>query len=1245
MASRGRMRRGLRERFYRSVAETLALLNTAPGYDRKLALTRVAEMLSSIMELPLVWIGRVDPDSTRIDVYAVAGPEADYTSHLHLSLKEDGDGGQGPTAAAIREARARVTCVDAPEFAWWRNSAQSHDLGWHIVAATSTNDGGRLTVSAYARPGTLQLGAELLDWAQRLVDQMGRFWDHQVLLEREIRLRRYRDAQRAIQRALLEQPDPAAVYQTLARALVEVAGAAAVDVLAVDEDGRMLRRVALAGPMAEAIKLLPYPPCHSDGPVFFTPTVAFMRGTPVVRLDPPNHPEMHEMWRSPALADAGAIGCWPLFAAASVDGPGHGAIGVFVVVAREQDAFDAEMCSLLDEIADATGLALKQHDQRRVLVEEQARQTYLALHDDLTHLPNRRALDRHLERVLDRASRQQHLVAVGMLDVDDLKPLNDRYGHATGDMVLSEVARRVRASLRTEDYVARLGGDEFVLVFEGLDDVRDLDPLLERICEALEQPMEIDGTEHELSASLGVALYPLHADASGAQLLRRADQAMYVVKARKRTRARWWALPPDDNHVRPCDAQDGADLRPYGATATELLRPHFAAWADGLPALLEQFYADLCTHEGVCGILRTLPPEDAAGVCRRLLQHVRGVLKPQLSMAAHRESAARAGVFNAAWGLEEVWLLEAVERLRSLLATLLGSSVQGDRRPLEIVMQRLALERQWQLESMRALQRRRVELLGRLNALAWSAQSYPEFIQGVVDILASHQEIAACAVGRPDGNGELTYEAVAGKIVADYLHAVSRGVAVSISVNEASPHGRGPAGRAWRSATIQRSPNYATDESVAEWRDTARRIGIRSNVAVPLCPVPQMPAAILVIYCPYIGGFQSEDQQAFISQVKSVLDLALSRLAPPRRGTALLPFFMRERWRSMVSTDAMQMHYQPVVRLSDGVVTEMEALARLRTDDGHVLLPGTFLPALGDSELVQLFHQALMQAMTCRERLADAGFALDMSVNAPASALEDSRYPQTAAAALARGPHVPGTLLLEILESPMGTEHSALQAKAGMQALKALGFRLVEDDLGAGFSSLIRLRQWPFDRVKIDQAIVLQVVDDPLRTLRFIRQLIRLGHDLGLEVVVEGLETQGMIEAALVLGADLGQGYALARPMAPELLADWLGAFRHNWDANQPRTTLGILAAALVWEEQFAALPADPVFWQRHAASCLHTAASNAPGSAHTALRTQRDTMRAASAQGPLGAAYRDSRETYFAMLVERVLLEEKRDA
>ncbi len=1243
MASRGRIRRGLRERFYRSVAETLALLNTAPGYDRQLALSRVAQMLSSIMELPLVWIGRVAPGSTLIQVEVAAGPAADYAAELHINMAEGSPGSRGPAAVTMREGIARVIRTDSPEFAPWREAARSHGLGWILVATTATNDGGRLLLAAYTRPGPLVLGKELLDWAQRLVDQIGRFWDHQALLDREIRLRRYRDAQRTIQRALLDQPDPDAVYRTLARALVEVAGAAAVDVWMIDGDHPMLRRVALEGPMTDAMRQLPDPPCRSEAASPYTPTAALMRGTPVIRVDPANHPQTHAAWRGPGLAAAGVIGCWPLFVDRH-DGDGVAApVGVFVVVAHEPDAFDAEMCNLLDEIADAAGLALKQHEQRRVVSSEQARQTYLALHDDLTRLPNRRALDRRLEHVLERAAREQRLVAVGMLDVDDMKPINDRYGHAVGDGVLAEVAQRIRAAMRMEDYLARLGGDEFVLVFDNLAEVSDLDPMLERIYLALQQPLVLDGVIHEPSASLGVAVYPLHANAVGAQMLRRADQAMYAVKAHKRTRARWWAMPPEGT-AEPASALAPEVLRPHGTAAAALLVPQFPVWAAELPALVDRFYAELCTHEGVLGILGNLPAFETHAVQRRMVRHLRDLIAPHLALEAQRESARRSGVFNAAWGLEEVWLLECFETLRGLFVTRIGTNAQGDRRPLEIVMQRLALERQWQLESMRELQRRRVAVLSRLNVLAWSAETYLEFIQGVVDILAAHDEIAACAIGRPNDRGELTYEAVAGTIVPDYLRVIATGIKLKISMDEKVSHGRGPSGRAWRSASIQRSVNMATDPTVADWREMAQRLGIVSNVAVPLCPVPRMPEAILVIYCPYIGGFQGEDQRAFISLVKTVLDLALSRLAPPRSGTALLPFFVREHWRSMVMAGAVQMHYQPVVHLATGHPAGLEALARLRADDGAVLAPGLFLPALGDRELVQLFRQALAQAMACQHGLADAGFVLAMAVNMPAAALEDGRYLQAAQEVLDEGAGA-GVMLLEILESSLSTEHSAVRTKAGMESFKALGFQLAEDDLGAGYSSLIRLRQWPFDRVKIDQAIVLQVVDDPLRTLRFIRQLVRLGHDLELEVVIEGLETRGMIEAALLLGADMGQGYALARPMPPERLKDWLADFRPDWDGRKPHTALGMLAAALVWEEQFVALAPVPAFWQRHAAPCAATAdVIVADGTAYAALQAQRDAMRAASARGPQDAAFRESRDRYFDMLVSHVLVEEKRE-
>jgi diguanylate cyclase (GGDEF)-like protein len=1234
----------LRSRFYQSVAETLTLLHTAPGYDRRLAVVEIARILAATMDLPLVWIGRRAPDETIVQVLAAAGPESAYASTLRLSNRADDPGGSGPVGVALRERRAQAVLIDAPMFAPWQARAALHGFSSCTAAAADTRDGGQLTLAVYAGRDSGDLRGELLDWAQRLAGELARFWDHQALVERSARMSRYRDAQRTIQRALLDQPDPEAVYRTLAQSLVDIAGAAAVDVHVVEPETSLLRRAALVGPIAAAMQPLSPSLRQADGAGLTVPMLALQSRERQVRVRPRERQDMSPIWRHEPLAQMGAMGCWPIMpiAGGTAVHPSD-PLGVFVIVTREEDALDEEMCRLLDELADATGLALSQHERRRMLLEEQQRQTYLALHDALTGLPNRRALDMHLECAITRAERSERLVAAGMLDLDDLKPINDRHGHAVGDRLLVEVAQRLQRALRPEDYVARLGGDEFVLVCEGLHHEAELEPLLERVWQRLREPLQIDGATFHLAASLGIALFPDHAKGSGEQLLRRADQAMYQVKARKRQRERWWSTPLTSAEPPYAPDDDGRNQPPYGPSASAVLH----AWRDlvmpRVPALIVAFHAELQAHEGIARLLEVLPDADREQLNDRFARHLQLLLQPELDIDTHRAQASRAGRFHAAAGLEEVWLLEGIERLRDLIAAMLGDAASRDRRPLSIVLQRLGLERQWQLESMREMQRARVALLARLNALAWSADGYLELIQGVVDMLAAHDEITSCAVGRPDHSGQLTYEAVGGEAFANYLRALARGEAAPIRVNADSPQGGGPTGRAWRTSTIQRCLHYGTDPVMASWSKQALAIGIVSSVAVPLCPLPPTPSAVLTIYSAYAGGLQSEDQQAFVDQLKNLLDLALARLAPPRPGTALLPFFVRERWRALIATEALQVHYQPVVRLSDGQVTELEALARVRDVDGQLLMPGRFLPALGDDDLVVLFRNVLAQATARREQLADAGHALDMSVNAPAAALQDPRYAEAAAAVLASGTCRAESLLFEILESPLGMEHDASQAMAGMRAFKALGVRLVEDDLGAGYSSLIRLRQWPFDRVKIDQAIVMQVVDDPLRTLRFIRQLIRLGHDLDLEVVVEGLETAGLIEAALLLGADMGQGYALARPMPGEDLSPWLRDFHSGWGSAVPDTALGALAGTLLWEEHLHAVPAEPAFWRQHAEAPCPAGRYLERGQLRwPALHEAHAAMHAAALAGPHDTGYRQARECFLALLIEQMRIEER---
>ena len=165
-----------------------------------------------------------------------------------------------------------------------------------------------------------------------------------------------------------------------------------------------------------------------------------------------------------------------------------------------------------------------------VMLEEQvSNNQWLALHDDLTGLPNRRSFEDHLNHTLQRCRRRKGSLALLLLDLDGFKRINDSLGHQAGDEVLRGVANNLRESLSAANTLARLGGDEFTLVAAGLEDRRSVDHLLNSIRSAVEKPLLIDGQTLSVTASLGVAIYPDDAD-NATSLLRIADQRMYKLK-------------------------------------------------------------------------------------------------------------------------------------------------------------------------------------------------------------------------------------------------------------------------------------------------------------------------------------------------------------------------------------------------------------------------------------------------------------------------------------------------------------------------------------------------------------------------------------------------------------------------------------------------------------------------------------------------------------------------------------------
>lgn len=214
--------------------------------------------------------------------------------------------------------------------------------------------------------------------------------------------------------------------------------------------------------------------------------------------------------------------------ALSMPVPGRdGPYGALTVHRPVQHPFTDDDITFLQAVAGVVSLAV----QRRGAEEEIRSQ---ALHDALTGLPNRALFLDRLDRALGRAAPRSTRVGVVFVDLDRFKDLNDGYGHAMGDQVLHEVARRIVSSLRPGDTVARLGGDEFTLLVEDLDRSAELDRLVARVSTAISRPMTIDGIHLHVSASLGVR------EATGAEapevLIGDADAAMYVAKQKGRAR-------------------------------------------------------------------------------------------------------------------------------------------------------------------------------------------------------------------------------------------------------------------------------------------------------------------------------------------------------------------------------------------------------------------------------------------------------------------------------------------------------------------------------------------------------------------------------------------------------------------------------------------------------------------------------------------------------------------------------------
>ena len=876
------------------------------------------------------------------------------------------------------------------------------------------------------------------------------------------------------------------------------------------------------------------------------------------------------------------------------------------------------------------------------LEAEKRKLARLAFHDPLIDLPNRAALDIRLEAALARADRHQRLLAVALFDLDDFKPVNDVYGHAAGDALLIELARRLQAGLRKSDFACRLGGDEFVLLLEDLEELDDLEHLLDRLHARLTAPVRVsDSAEVGIGLSLGLVIYPLcfdcGQDAAGS-LLRAADQALYQVKAQKRARQRWWALFDASRPFAGLGAASGEDAAEaetpaYGAAADRILARVAPLLSITLPAAVDVFLAKPPAE--IRALLNIMTPDERSRHRQTMIEHLRRLFDPRLDEKTHRESSRRLGRVHGMAGIRPEWVVGAYGQILDTLQA--GLPREG---PLfGLISRRMAIDLQSQLMGHAAIAAEYDAALERITALTMQSRRFVELAEGVVETLCALDGVVSVTLGRPNAAGHYVYEFVAGDPFRKYLQALAEGRAHAIDVTPGEKEGQGPTGRAWRSGTIERCLNYATDPRMRPWREIGLALGVHSSVAIPLAPPDGPPQAVLTVYLSNLGGFSGQEQKRLLQQLRSLIGQALPQLAHAEKDVLAQP--TRERWRKRLEEGALEMHFQPILDLRDCRVVGVEALARLRDGVGQRVAPGQFLPTFGEREFLRLFEEGMEQTLAAAKDWQAQGHELNVSINFPPQGLRDSRYLGRVEQALTRHAFLPQRLKLELLESSESADEAARDRS--IEALKRLGVRLIEDDLGSGYSSLLRLDRLPFDGVKIDQTLVRHYLQDPLRALSFIRHLARLAQDMGKWVTVEGLETRGLVEAAALLGADYGQGYAIARPMPADALPAWIESLPACLLPAQPATALGALAVYMNNGGCTQAL-SDRARFLDEAQAIQHFCQANNPvqnyiaglGEQGAALALACHRLAEATARGRIDAKFERARQELMIRLIEQ---------
>ena len=1159
--------------------------------------------------LSLAWIGRPDPETGWFRFLAASGPGRGYLDEIRISSRPDLPEGRGPCGATWDDGKARFDCSfeHTSNLKPWAQAAREH--GFAAIAVLPIRRGGQLWAELAVYHSELDSFDETL---QQLLDTLAvnisTGLDRFDLAHREseskalnesmldsatvgVMLTRNRVVLRANRRAaeILGASDPR-----------ELEGVNTVDFYADPEVGASITQQVRQSFKAKRRAILQIEARRLDGKTFW------------MRLEgaPFPHEGYDEIW---SLIDETeqhrALDTQRLLAnaLASVQE------GVILTDARQRTVYTNEAfhaltgytseqmrgrnCNLLqgpdsdprtigrirEALSNERGFVGEILNYRRdgsrfwnlltinPLRDEKGRLTHfvgiqrditdlrelndrlehLAFHDELTGLPNRRALDRHFSKVLPQVANGRQMLAVGIMDLDDFKVINDTHGHACGDRLLKDVAERIRPLMHEQDFFARLGGDEFVVVLHEKGRYRmekRLQKRYEDIGARFRKPFEI-GLDQPIHAevSMGVALSPKHADAGG-MLLRLADEALFQAKRHKRGRTRWWAVY-NDTH----DPEPAISIRPYGDPAADLLSS-VQAQLDGLiRSTVDAFYERLDADPEASHLLRMLSSDDLDELKRRQQEHLRFLLDGATSQRSLHEAGTRLGRMHALMGLDSIGMMRWMSVYQDALiqrSNALPLDTRSRYHLVQLLDHRLQDNLKAQMHGQSSVQDRYAAIIDQVmpeRGAAWN-----DAITREIRLLARLPGITCAMVLRQNSSELFDIESSSGASAREVSAILREAYQNAQEAGTLEAPESSLMAQAWQELRVHTVVSVKQASGLLP--ESLAQAGTHAATAIPILDDNHLPVALLLLFGRFPRQFDSKYMQHFTRNLQLRGNEIWQRsMRPPPP----VPYEQGVALRRRLFKDGLRILLQPVVDLHDGRLVKAEALARLELEDGTLVGPDTFLPLLRHTELNTLFRRGLDLALGELVELERQGVTIDMAVNIAPHTLSEPECVKWVVDTLDAHGVAPQRLVLEILENQRVDRQSR---DAVVNTLVAHGVRFAIDDLGSGYSSLRRLASLPFDSVKVDQGLMSRVHVDPVQSVSLISAVVQIGRDFGCQVIAEGLESDGMIEMARLLGASMGQGYAIARPMPAADLPAWNRGFTLRGDDGALHTALGGLA-------------------------------------------------------------------------------------